>query len=86
MLHQKDKFYKYVLPLKKVSWLDKHERREKNVTTSNIYILRKRAQKLENMLFLDIITTFDNFALIIEASWAEAEVKPILETEVSMFS
>ena len=48
-------------------------------TTSKIYILRKRAQKLRNILFLHFMTTFHNFALKIETSWAEGMVKPISE-------
>ena len=43
--------------------------REKNVTTSNMYILRKRTQELNDItVFLHIMTTFHNFALIIETS------------------
>ena len=52
---------------KKMSWLDKHEAR-KNVTTSNIYILKKNAPNLENKLVFHIMTTFSNFALIIETN------------------
>ena len=51
--------------------------REKNLTTSNMYILRKRAQKLENILFLHVITIVHT--LIIETSLAETVVIPILE-------
>ena len=47
-------------------------KREKNVTTSS-------SQKLENILFLHIITTFHNFALITETSQAETVVGSILE-------
>ena len=51
--------------------------REKNLTTSNMYILRKRAQKLENTLFLHVMTIVHT--LIIETSLAETVVIPILE-------
>ena len=40
-----------------------------------MYILKKRAQKLKN-----IISSPYNFALKIETSWAKKVVKPILET------
>ena len=45
-----------------------------------MYILRKRAQELNDItVFLHVMTTFHNFALIIETSLAETVVKPILE-------
>ena len=40
MYHQKYECYRYVLPLKKLSWLYKYYARE-NVATSKMYILRK---------------------------------------------
>ena len=77
MLHHKDESYIHLLPLKKwFDWISK--KREKNVTTSNVYILRKGTQKLENILFLHIMTTFHNFADN-KTSWAETVVTPILE-------
>ena len=54
MFHQKD------------DWISMKQ--EKNITISNMYILRKSAQKLENILFLHIMTTSHSFALIIETS------------------
>ena len=79
MLHQQHpRSYKYVLPLK--NWVDwTTTTREKNVTTSKIYILGRSAQKLKNHIFA-LRTTFYDFALKIETSWAKMDVKPSLET------
>ena len=62
----------------KLSWLD-NTMRVKNDTTSKMNILRKRVQKLKTFL-LHFMTTFHNFALQIETSWAKSVVNPILET------
>ena len=51
----------------------------KNVTTSKMYILGRSAQKLKNHIFA-LMTTFYDFALKIETSWAKMDVKPSLET------
>ena len=78
MLHQKRGTYKYVLSLK--NWVDwTITRREKNTTTSKIYILGRSAQKLKN-IFFSLLTIFYDFALKIETSWAKKAVKPSLET------
>ena len=78
MLHQKRESYKYVLPLK--NWVDlTTTRQEKNVTSSNMYILGRSAQKLKNHIFA-LVTTFYDFALKIETNWAKMDVKPSLET------
>ena len=76
MFNQKHESYKYVLPLKNwVDWIN--TRQEKNVTTSEMYILRRSSQKLKNIFPM---TTFCNFTLKIETSWAKKVVKSILET------
>ena len=50
MLHQKRESYKYVLPLKNwADWIT--TRREKNVTTSKMYILIRSVQKLKKHTF-----------------------------------
>ena len=50
MVHQKRGSYKYVLPLKNwVEWAN--TRREKNVTTSKMYIVGRSTQKLKNIFF-----------------------------------
>ena len=46
-----------------------------------MYTLRKNVQKLENILFLHIITTFHDFALIIKATRAKTVVMPIWKIE-----
>ena len=78
MLHQKHESYKYVLPQKKwVDWLT--TRQEKNVTNSKMCILKKMCPKIKK-IFFPLVTTFYNFALKIETSWAKRVVKPILES------
>ena len=78
MLHQKRGSYKYLLPLK--NWVDwTTTRREKNATTSKMYILARIAQKLKKHIF-PLMTTFYDFSLKIETSWAKKDVKPSLET------
>ena len=44
-----------------------------------MYILRKSTQKIKKHIFL-LMTTFYNFTLKIETSWAKKVVKSILET------
>ena len=53
-------------------------REKKNVTTSKMYILGISGQKLKNIF--PLTTTFYDFALKIETSWAKKVVKPSLET------
>ena len=78
ILHQKYGSYSYVLPLKNwVNWTT--TRREKNATTSKMYILRRSVQKLKNTFF-PLMATFYDFALKIETSCAKKDVKPSLET------
>ena len=61
------------------NWVDwTTTRREKIVTTSKMYILGISAQKLKNIF--PLMTTFFDFALKIETSWAKKDVKPSLET------
>ena len=82
MLHQKHKPFKYILSLKKwVHWIA--TRWGKNVVVSKMY---KRAWKLKNILFLYLMRTFHNFALIIETTWVERVVKSILEKRNSYSS
>ena len=45
-----------------------------------MYMLRKKARKFENIIFLDFIAIFHNVAFKIETSWIERVVQPILET------
>ena len=40
----------------------------------------EKCQKLKNILFFSLMTTFYNFALKVEISWAKKVVRPILET------
>ena len=44
-----------------------------------MYIFGRSAQKLKNHIFA-LMTTFYNFALKTETSWAKMNVKPTLET------
>ena len=82
MLHQKHKPFKYILSLKKwIHWIA--TRWGKNVVVSKMY---KRAWKLKNILFLYLMRTFHNFALLIETTWVERVVKPILEKRNSYSS
>ena len=82
MLHQKHKPFKYILSLKKwIHWIA--TRWGKNVVVSKMY---KRAWKLKNILFLYLMRTFHNFALIIETTWVERVVKSILEKRNSYSS
>ena len=76
MLHRKHESYIYVLPLKNlVDWIT--TRQEKNAATSKIYILRRSAQ---NLTYFSYMTTFNNFTLKINTSWAKKIAKSILET------
>ena len=78
MLHQKRESHKYVLPLK--NWVDwTTTRREKNVTTSKIYILGRSTQKLKNTFFPLWLPSM-TLVLKMETSWAKKDVKPSLET------
>ena len=59
MVHQKQKFYKHVLPLKNwVDWMT--TRQEKNITSLKMYILRRSVQKFLKNIF-SLMTTFYNF-------------------------
>ena len=59
--------YKYILTLEKwVDWIT--TRRAKNVTITEI----------KNIYIFPLITTFYNFTLIMETSWAKKVLKPIL--------
>ena len=81
MLHQKDESYNYVLRLKnRVDWIN--TRQEKNVTTSKMYIYRRSTQKLKNIC--PLMTTFYNFTLKIETSWAKKVLGPFWKLEMSM--
>ena len=73
-------FQRYILPLK--NWTDRiSTRREKYATISKMYaFLRKRAEKLKNVLLFHSMTAYHNFALKTENSWVERVVKPILDT------
>ena len=51
----------------------------KNVATSKMYILRKWARKLKNMIFLHFLITFYKFALKIETGVVKRVAKPILK-------
>ena len=78
ILHQKRESYKYELPLK--NWADwTTTRREKDITTSKMYILARSAPKLKKHIF-PLMTTLYDFALKIETSWAKKGVKSSLET------
>ena len=71
--------FQALLPLKNFAdWIN--ARREQNVTTSKMYILRKKARKLKSMLFFNFMTTFYNFVVKIETSKASRVVKPTSET------
>ena len=77
MLHQKHESYQYVLGLKNwVHWIT--TRQEKNVTTTNMYILRRNAQKykIKKHIFSPYDHTFYNFTLKIklELSWAKKSI------------
>ena len=76
ILHQKHEYFTYDLVLLKLSWLDQYKAR-KNVATSKSYILRKKFQKLK-----DILTFHDihSFALKREIGSATRLIQPILET------
>ena len=77
MLHQKHESYKYVLK----NWVDWIiTRRQKNVTTSKMHILRRSAQKIKKKHTCLLMTTFYNFTPKIETSWVKKVVKPNLET------
>ena len=54
------------------------KKKRKNATTAKAYILRRSAQKLKNIF--SPMTTFYNFTLKIEISWAEKVDKSILKT------
>ena len=63
------------------TWADRISiRREKNVTASKMYILRKMDQKLKNVLFLHFMTTFHTLALKIETIWGKSAVEFISDT------
>ena len=72
-INLKDTYYHWKIDL--IGWMS--TRPEKNVTTTKMYILRKKPRKLKNMLFLNFTTTFHNFALKTETSLAERMVKPV---------
>ena len=77
MLHQKHESSKYVLLLKNcVDWIT--TKREENVTNTKMAHFEKyiEIKKKKNPL----ITTFYNFTLKIETSWAKKNLKPILKT------
>ena len=60
------------------NWIDWVTTERKRVSASIMYILSKSAPK--NHYFFPILSTFYNFALKIETSWAKKVVKSILET------
>ena len=66
----------------KLTWLNNHYARKKCHNFKNVQY-EKSPPKLKNFphkLFPPLVTTFFNFALKIEISWAKKVVKPIFET------
>ena len=75
-LYQKHDSYRYTLPLKNwVDWIS--TRRDKNRSLKNKHFEKDPKAKKEKKI---LMTTFYNFALIIETGWAVGMVKPILKT------
>ena len=60
-------YYKYVVTLKNWHW-----------QTQKWYILKRSAQKFKNIYIFPLMTTFYNFTLKMETSWAKKVLKPIL--------
>ena len=78
MLHQKHESYKYVLALKNwVDWIS--TKREKKVTNTKMVYFEKKCPEIKRHVFPPM-TTFYNFTLNIETSWAKKALKPIMET------
>ena len=79
MLYEKHESYKYVLPLKIwVDWLT--TRQEKKYHNLKNVHFEKKCPKIKKKKISPLTTTFYNFTLKTETSWAKKVVKSILET------
>ena len=70
-------FYKNVLRLKNwVDWIT--TRQKKNVTNTKMVYFEKKCPEIKKNHIFTLMTTFNNFTLKMETSWAKKVLKPIL--------
>ena len=69
--------YKNVLTLKNwVDWIT--DRQEKNITNTKMVYFEKKCPEIKKNHIFTLMTTFYNFTLKMETSWAKKVLKPIL--------
>ena len=79
MLYQKHESYKYVLTLK--NWVDWITARWEKTLQPQKCTFWKKCQKLKKRTIFLCMTTFYNFALKIETSWAKSFLSPFWKLE-----